>query len=310
MTRKALVYLPAVAGVPGVPPEHVERARREVPELDWVLCATEAEFVEGLADAEAAVVWSFPSRHADKGPKLRILATPAAGRDWIKITPRPDLRVMFGTFHGELMAETALGMMLAFSRGIMESIARSGEVWPREEVVAVQRPLRGGTAVILGFGHIGKWVGRLLAPFDMRLIGVNRSDMTVPDYFHPGDRVIPVSQLDGALGEADHVVIALPGGPDSDNVLDSRRLGLLRPGAYVYNIGRGNAIDIDALERALRSGAIAGAGLDVFPVEPLPAEASIRTCPGVIRMPHVSAFAPNYFDLFFDEFLPRLRGAL
>lgn len=310
MQDGAVIFLPAMGGLPEATREHAGMLAREFPDLDWKLCGTEREFAEWLPGATVAVVWGFSERLAGLAPKLRILATPSAGKDWIKVAPGPNLEIMFGSFHGELMAETALGMMLAFCRGIKESIDRAGEVWPREAVAAVQKPLRGSTAAILGFGHIGKWVGRLLAPFGVRLIGVNRTDMTAPDYFRPGDRVVPLSELDGVLPEADHVVSVLPGGPGSDNVLDSRRLGLLKRGAYVYNLGRGNAIDLDALERALRSGAIAGAGLDVFPVEPLPAEASIRSCPGVIRLPHASAFGPNYLDLFFRELLPRLRGAL
>lgn len=112
-----------------------------------------------------------------------------------------------------------------------------------------------------------------------------------------------------ALPECDHLVAALPGEDTSATVVDAGRLALLPRGAYVYNIGRGNAIAMDALVDALRSGALGGAGLDVYDKEPLPGDHPIRTCPNVILMPHVSAFASNYMDLYLDELLPRMREA-
>jgi phosphoglycerate dehydrogenase-like enzyme len=91
--------------------------------------------------------------------------------------------------------------------------------------------------------------------------------------------------------------------------MDARRLALLRPDAYIYNVGRGNAIDVPALAAALRGGNLRGAGLDVFPEEPLPEDSPLRGCPGAMRLPHVSAFAPNYLDLYLDELSPALAEA-
>lgn len=303
-----MVYLPAANGLPGAEERHLERLRRDFPALDWRRCGTKDEAVALLPDAGAALVWAFPSSWNDMAPRLELVSTPAAGREWIHARERDGLRICFGSFHGELMAETVVGMMLAFARGIKDSLDRRGEGWPRLEIGAGMRPLRGSHAVVLGFGHIGKWIGRLLKPFGVRLTGVNRRDIARPAYFDDRDRVLPASELDALLPEAEHLILALPGGSATDNVVDARRLALLRPDACLYNVGRGNSVDLDALAAALDAGRLRGAGLDVFPAEPLPEDAPVRRCSRALLMPHVSAFAPNYLDLYLDELSPVLEG--
>lgn len=311
MTEKkptGLLYAPSRGGLPGIEDRHYRRLAAEMPGIDWRLCRDGEEFLAALPDAAAAIVWRFKREWLERGGSLRLVATPAAGKDWIDIRSRPGLDVLFGSFHGVFMAETVLGMMLAFTRCIKLSLDRQAvQPWARQEIAGAMRPLRGSRAVVLGFGNIGKWIGRLLKPMGVGITGVNRANLERPAYFGPEDAVVRVDDLDRVLPECDHLVAALPGEDTSANVVDAGRLALLPRGAYVYNIGRGNAIAMDALVDALRSGALGGAGLDVYDKEPLPVDHPIRTCPNVILMPHVSAFASNYMDLYLDELLPRMR---
>lgn len=280
------------------------------PEIEWIDCADEDAFLARLPECEVAATWYFRPQWAARTGKLRLLATPAAGREFIDAGAAPAFEIVHGTFQGRLMAETVAGLMLAFARGIKAAIdARQGaDPWPRAEITRGMRTLRGSRAVILGFGHIGKWIGRVLKQFGVRITGVNRADMSLPDYFSAGDGVAPLSALDSRLAACDHLILSLPGGAGTDGLVDARRLALLPDGAYVYNVGRGNSLDGDALARELLSGRLGGAGLDVYRPEPLPADAALRRCPNAILMPHVSAMAPDYLDLFFDELLIRLRG--
>lgn len=303
-----LVFLPAVNGLPGFEERHLRLVQEHASSLAWRICGSKEEMRRDLPEAVAALVWAFSSSWLADAPKLSLVATPAAGRDWMHVEPGPDLQVWHGTFHGELMAETLLGMVLAFSRGIRDCLDRRGEAWPRVEIGQAMRRVRGSHAVIVGFGHIGKWVGRLLALLGVRLTGVNRRNLERPDYFGPDDRVVPVDRLDSLLPEADHLVLVLPGDTGTDKLLDARRLGLLHPGAFLYNMGRGSAVDMEALADALTAGRLAGAGLDVYPEEPLPADARIRSCPRTILLPHVSTFGPAYFDVYMKELLPALEG--
>ncbi|MCC8108918.1 MAG: hypothetical protein LIQ30_07730 [Planctomycetes bacterium] len=302
-----IVNLPFGDGIPGAEPRHLETLRRDASAWEWREVTEKEAFRALLPDADVALVWRFPRSLADQAGKLRLLSTPSTGHDWIQMPDRPGLTVTYGTFHGELMAESVVGAMLAFTRGIKDAIDRKNEAWPRAEIAAGMRPIRGSRAVILGFGHVGKWIGRLLKPFGVGVTGVNRSNLERPEYFEATDTVVDMTGLDDALARADHVISVLPGSSDTDRVLDERRLGLLGKNAFLYNVGRGNAVDLDALASLLHGGRIAGAFLDVFPVEPLPDDAPIRKCPNLILAPHITAFGPNYIDLYIGEVIEHLR---
>ena len=141
-----IVYLPAANGLPGAETRHLERLRNRFPALDWRHCLRKDEVPPLLPRARAALVWAFSSGWSDLAPNLRLISTPAAGRELVRAVERPGLRITYGSFHGELMAETVLGMMLAFTRGIKDSLDRRDEVWPRVEVGSAMRPLRGRCA--------------------------------------------------------------------------------------------------------------------------------------------------------------------
>lgn len=303
-----LAFLPAGKVLPGLEERHFDLLRRELPQVDWVECGCEKEFLDNLPESRGAVAWAFLPEWLERAPGISLVCTPAAGRDWVAIRPQPGLAVAFGAFHGELIGQTVLGLLLAFARGIRDSMEMQGrEPWARDRIAGRMRSLRGSHAVILGFGHIGKWIGQYLKPMGVRLTGVNRSNMARPGYFDAGDHVAAMEDLDSLLPDTDHLILALPGDSGTDGVIDARRLGLLPHEAVVYNIGRGNSIDTPALIDALENGRLAGAGLDVFDVEPLPGDAPIRHCPNVILMPHVSAFAPTYIDLYLKELLSLVR---
>ena len=115
--------------------------------------------------------------------------------------------------------------------------------------------------------------------------------------------------MDAYLPETDHLILALPGTTGTTGIVDARRLALLKPGATVTNIGRGNAIVADALAEALESGHLAGAFLDVFPEEPLPASSPLMHVRNLWRLPHACAIADNYLDLYVADFVRQLKAA-
>lgn len=306
---KALIFLRhETIPLPEPDPDFLPRARGLAPGFDWVECRSEAEFLDQLPDSEIVLVWRFKADWMARARRLRWVATPAAGAEFIRVSPRPGLLVTHGTFHGAFMSETVAALLLAFLRGVKAWIdLQPGDPWPREALSRLMRPLAGSAACVLGFGHIGKWIGKRLKAFDVRIVGVNRSDMTRPDYFDDADKVVPVGELDAVLPGVDHLVLALPSDSGSDGIMDARRFALLKPGALFVNVGRGNAVDEGALADSLRSGRLAGAGLDVYREEPLPADSPLRGCPNAILLPHVSAMAPGYLRYFLDEFAALAR---
>lgn len=285
--------------------EQVRRfAERLGAEPGWVrLCRTEKEFTEALPSAWAVVVWEFRQEWFALAPDLRHVCTPAAGRDYFRVEPPAQVTLHYGSFHGAIMAETALGAMLAMARGLlpfagaMEGTADGAGAWPRVAMARHARRLAGSTAVILGCGHIGSALAFRLAALGVRVIGVTRT--THPA--RPGVEFATADALDALLPGADHLVAFLPSGTETNRLLDARRLALLPRGAFVYNFGRGNALDEKALAEALREGRLGGAVLDVFCEEPLPATSPLRNAPHCYLYPHASAFAPDYLDLYFEE---------
>jgi phosphoglycerate dehydrogenase-like enzyme len=187
--------------------------------------------------------------------------------------------------YSEACAEHALAFLLAQSRLLPRSlethVSCGSEAWHQLRGGSVA--LRGQTALILGYGAIGKRLSELLRPFDMNVIGVRRrprGDETVP--------IIGEHQLAGALSRADHVINILPDSTETRHFFDRARFAALQTGAAFYNIGRGTTVDQNALLDALRSGRLKAAWLDVTDPEPLPDGHPLLAEPSCFITPHVA----------------------
>ena len=147
------------------------------------------------------------------------------------------------------------------------------------------RSVTGSSVIILGTGDIGSHTARRMKALGANITGVSRSGRSGEPAF---DKVIPSSELDSVLPTADLLVIALPATPETAGILSRERIALLPASAYVINVGRGSAIDQDALAEALQERRLAGAALDVMVPEPLPSDHPLWTCPNTILTPHIS----------------------
>lgn len=287
------------------------RLAAELPEAAVRRVGTCAAFRRALPEAQVAMIWQFDPTWLAEAPGLTWIATPSAGRDYFVPPQRLGLTLTYGTFHGQIIGESVAAMVLAESRGLLAAsrLQAGGASWPQAALASRMRRVRGTHAVIIGFGHIGQWIGRLLKPFGVRITGVRRRLRAPrPDYLDRHDRVVGPALLNRVLRDADHVILALPGGAATNHLLDRCRLALLPTRAAVYNVGRGNAVDEAALMRRLQSGRLRAACLDVFTAEPLPAGDPLTGTPGVWTTPHATAIAPDYLDLFLDEFVALFRA--
>ncbi len=247
---------------------------------------SEAAFLKALPSATHAFVWNFDAAWFVRAKNLRVLATPAAGQELLPKEGPEGVAIHFGGFHGEAIAETVVGLMLAWCRGVVAAM-RSPKVWPRVELSATSYRLSGTHAVILGYGRIGRTIGAKLEALGVRVTGIRRRN---------------VGDLAAAARTADWLIAALPGDTGTDNLVDARLIAKLPRRCVVVNVGRGNAIDEESLEKALASGRLAGALLDVFKDEPLTAARRIAgDVPNLVRLPHASAFYPEYVRDFFAE---------
>jgi len=273
-------------------------------------------FLETLPGATVALTNTFRQEWFGRAPKLRYILCPAAGRDVLSpvpLDPPPEVYIHYGTFHGKLMAETVAGLMLAFNRGILLAYKEqlAGNLWPTAQLrkPGAVRLLRGSRAAIVGFGHLGQWISKTLISLGVNVTGIRRTPPGLrPEWFRAGDRVMSASLLDAVLPAVDHLILALPSDATTDKLIGARHLAKLPPHAVVYNVGRGNCIDEEALADALVSRRISGACLDVFAEEPLTGKSPLSAdLPGLVRMPHASAYSDMYMDFFMGEVIPIIR---
>ena len=224
------------------------------------------------------------------------------------------------------MAEYIVGMMLALGRRLPEllGLQRLAE-WPRDRWERFSpRELRGSTVGIVGYGSIGRQTARLLQPFGATVLAAKR------DVMHPEDsdyapegmgdpqgdlvhRLYPIQALRSMLKECDFVVVTLPLTPETRGIVGAVELAVLKPTAFLIDTSRGGVVDHTALLPVLRERKIAGAALDVFPEEPLPADSPLWRLSNAILTPHISGNTPYYDEratALFAENLQRYVSGL
>ncbi|MGH8430019.1 MAG: NAD(P)-dependent oxidoreductase, partial [Solimonas sp.] len=161
----------------------------------------------------------------------------------------------------------------------------------------VAQPLTDKTLGILGLGAIGQEVARIASALGMRVIGTRRRPAPMA---HVAE-ILPADRTDDVLAQSDFVLLLLPATPDTDNLINTRRLSKMKPHAWLLNFGRGHLIKDDDLITAVKQKKIAGAVLDVFRQEPLPADHPFWRTDGIIVLPHIGGPHPER-----DRFVARL----
>ncbi|HEX4261577.1 MAG TPA: D-2-hydroxyacid dehydrogenase [Acetobacteraceae bacterium] len=274
---------------------------------DISIAASAAGFAAAIGEAEALVSASplvrrlFPA----PAPALRIVFCTSAGLD--RLAPfdwLPEGAELWNNSgaHAAKGAEYVLMALLMLACRMPEIAAdQRARHWQKRYGSA----LAGRRVVMVGLGRIGAAAAALAARHGMVVIGCRASATPHPDCA----RVVAPDALDDELPRADAVVLACPLTDATRNLLDARRIGLLRAGAGVVNVGRGAVLDQDALCDALAAGRLGGAVLDVFVPEPVPPEHRLWTTPNLVMTPHVSCDDPaSYNAISLDIFLANLRA--
>lgn len=196
----------------------------------------------------------------------------------------PDCILTNSNVYGVTIAEHVVMVTLMLLRRMPEYQQIMGERgWYNQLPI---RSIRDNEFTLLGTGNIGSRVAELLRGMGAgKIIGVSRSGKAQPGLY---DQVYPISELENVLEDTKNLIMSLPGTAETIRILDRERIALLPSGAYVINVGRGTAIDQEALMEALNSGRLAGAALDVMDPEPLPQDHPLWTTKNLILTPHVS----------------------
>ena len=249
-----------------------------------------------LGEAEI-VVGHMWKKNFPQAPRLKFIQSTAAGLDLIDVPSIPAGVVLCNVFgHEPAIAEYVIATALALQQRLFDrvSVFRDG-TWPADGPGGGTRhgEMLGATMGIVGYGRIGREVAKRAVAFGCEVIAANRSPIA-----DPGDasRVYPLGELDQMLPRCDVVVIAAGLAPETQGLLDARRIGLMKPGALLVNIGRAKIVDEEALYWALSDGRLGGAALDVWWRYPTLAEPDVRPSrlpfhelSNVLMTPHTSS---------------------
>ena len=264
---------------------------------------------EQLAETEALLGWGVPAGVLPRMKKLRWAQSLTAGVEgWLALPDLPKnltLTCARGT-HTESMPENIMASLFYVAKplAVAANNKQAGK-W----VHTVAQPLTGKTLGILGLGAVGGEVARMAKAFGMTVIGTKRR----PEKIANVDEVLPAERTDEVLARSDFLLLLLPATPTTDNFINAERLAKMKPTAWLLNFGRGHLIKDDDLIAAVKNKTIAGAVLDVFRQEPLPAEHPFWKTDGILVLPHIGGPHPQrdrfVAKLFVDNLGRFLDGA-
>lgn len=264
------------------------RLPADLPEYDVVVPETLEAARRELADADAAYGWIPPDLLPLAG-KLQWLQNPDAGPVpgyfYPAMVDHPFVIANPRGIYNDHISQHILMFVLALAQGLPFYVeAQRQRAW---QPTARPRPaldLTQATALIYGVGGIGQEAARRLQAFGTKIIGVDpRWEHDVPGV----ERYVP-ADLDSVLPRADIVITTTPHTPETEGVWNASRFALMKPTTFFINIGRGKTTRLDDLTAAVRDGVIAGCGLDVYEIEPLPADHELWGLPNVLLTPHVA----------------------
>ncbi|MDZ7780159.1 MAG: D-2-hydroxyacid dehydrogenase [Gemmatimonadota bacterium] len=281
--------------------------------------------LEAVGTAEIYFGYGIPPELLEAGPGLRWVHSGAAG---VGSSLHETMRARDVVFtnsagiHAPPMAETVLGMILHFTRGLDFAVANQRRgCWSTDPFYNGSVPpteLSEATVGIVGFGGIGREVARRVAALGAHVVAAKRTPPTSSDgelesVAGGGSVGRRIELVHGATGrdtvlrESDVVVLAAPDTPETRDLIDAEALSRMKAGAVLINVGRGRLVVEEALVDALRTGHLRGAGLDVFRTEPLPEGHPLWSFEQVLVTPHVSAVTPGYWKRETDLILENLR---
>ncbi len=268
--------------------KHFDQIKSEADQAGAQVFFYKSEVEIPQSNFDADIIYGFAPSIVKTSKNLKWLCVPWAGVDSLMA---PDYFAndnclltnsagAYGVSIAEHMIATSLIMMRRLDQFMAET--REGK-WlsPRP-----QKSLKDCRITVLGTGDIGTTFANRARAFEpATLIGVCRSGKSSATVY---DKVLPVSQLDAILPETDLLAMSLPATPETKGILSRERLALLPQGAYIVNVGRGSAIDEEALADNLESEHLSGAALDVFQTEPLPAGHRLWKTKNLLITPHVA----------------------
>ncbi len=286
-SNRKKVLLPHNMGKEGV---DLLRRRDDIEVQIYPAGISQTELLPMLSDAAGIALSGTPYKQAemDASPAMQVVARIGVGYDAVEVPALTARRVplmVAGTANSTSVAEHAFHLMMALAKRTpaLDAMVRKGAWSDRHAGLPME--LSGKTVLIVGFGRIGTRSARRCQGFDMNVL--------IYDPYAPAEKITSagcerVTDLNAALPRADFVSIHCPKNPETVGMFDAARLHRMKRGAFIVNTARGGIIDEPALHAALTSGRLAGAGLDVFDLEPTPVNNTLLQLDTVITSPHMA----------------------
>lgn len=255
------------------------------PNAKFVYCKPGEISEHQLATADV-ILGNPPTGMVKNAKSLRLLQLFTAGSDAYAaegVLPQGALLANATGSYGLAISEYMVGVLLSLNKKLhLYRDQQRQNLW---ENLGEVRPIWNSTVLVIGLGDIGSEFAKRIKAFDAKVIGVRRAGLDKPDFV---DELYLSDKIDELLPLADTVALCLPQTAQTQNLMNSDRIAKMKPGAVLINIGRGSAVDADALCDALDGGRLSGAALDVTVPEPLPADSRLWQTENLIITPHVS----------------------
>ncbi len=274
--------------------QYLDRLRATFPDVTVDLVEHHSKVGPYIADADVLITFGahMADHVLDEAVKLRWVQALGTGVDGIADSPALREGVVVSNLHGlhgPAVSECVLAAMLSLARDLRRSWANQARAaWQRFPV----QLLDGKTVGILGVGAIAEELAPKCAALGMRVVGISSAQREVAGF----ERMWPREQLAEAAAEVDHLVLLTPYTAETHGIISAAVLEAMKPTSFLINVARGGVVDEPALIAALRDGGIAGAALDVFSEEPLPAGHPFWTMENVLITPHTAGFHTGYAD--------------
>lgn len=276
-------------------PARLRELKLVAPEIEFVPVKTAEEAASAVEDADAVLGFSTPEI-VKAGKKLRWIHIPHTGVEkeiCSELIQSPIVMTNTKRLFGPQVADTALALLLALTRGLRQTLPLQGDgQWRTKELTGLGE-LHGKTLVVVGLGGIGTQVSRRAHGFGMRVMAVDVQDIAKPDFVFGLAKPDKLMEL---LPTADVVLVSCPLTDQTRGLIGKAQLGAMKKSAYLINVARGGVVQTSALTEAIEKKQIAGAGMDVTDPEPLPPEHPLWKMPGVVIVPHIGAQSPEGLD--------------
>jgi phosphoglycerate dehydrogenase-like enzyme len=277
-----------------------EAIRRRWPEMRVLHLPDYDLLPPELPDTDIFVGYSLRAQQLQAAKKLKWLHSTAAGVSQLMYPELRDRGILVTNPSGAFsvpMAEHTMGLLFALARNFPDSVRHQDrshwsqqDLWDKPQHLT---ELNGQVLLIVGYGSIGRELARRAKAFEMRVWGVTRSGTGDLTY---AEKVVPASRLEEVLPHADYVVISAPETPETKHMIAAPQIARMKRGARLINVARGSLLDEAPLLRALETGALGGAALDVAKMEPLPPESALWKAPNLFITPHTSAVSDRLWQ--------------